>query len=227
MIVPRPLRLRSTPGALAVAAALTLWAACGPQATPIPALTPVPSPTVISTVAPAPTATATVPTAAPAPTATATVPTPTAAPTATPAPTVAPLPTHRPAPPPLPVEGEARFSDCVFLLEVADTPLERQSGLMDRPSLPDNHAMIFVYSSDTVLQFWMFSTLIPLDIVFVGDHLGVVDVQRMTPEPGVSSDRLTIYTSAGPARYAIEMNAGRAEECGIATGDTVALDLPA
>lgn len=144
-----------------------------------------------------------------------------------PVPTATPEPSPTPAPDPLalPIEGEAWFNECRFLLEVADTPLERQRGLMERSSLPDDHAMIFVYSSETVLQFWMFNTLISLDIVFVDGGLTVVDVQRMDPEPGVPSDRLTIYPSAVPARYAIEMNAGRAGACGIEEGDAVVLEL--
>jgi hypothetical protein len=96
---------------------------------------------------------------------------------------------------------------------------------MERTSFPDDHAMIFVYASETVLSFWMFNTLISLDIVFVDNALRVVDVQRMDPEPGVSSDRLKVYPSAAPARYAIEVNAGRAEACGIEVGDAVALEL--
>ncbi len=91
-------------------------------------------------------------------------------------------------------------------------------GLMDRGALPQDHGMLFIYPLESELRFWMRNTLIPLDILFLGSTLRVVDVQRMTPQPGVPPQDLTIYASQAPARYALEVNAGRAEACGVAPG---------
>ena len=78
--------------------------------------------------------------------------------------------------------------------------------------------MLFIYRRQELLRFWMRNTLIPLDIVFLDTSLRVVDVQGMVPEPGVPPEELTIYTSAAPARYALEVNAGRAEACDVEAG---------
>lgn len=133
---------------------------------------------------------------------------------------VAPEPT-----PDFTAEGTLEAGTCVFLLEVADTGEERARGLMNRPSLPPDRGMLFVWEVESVRGFWMLNTLIPLDILFIDGQLTVVDIQTMVPEPEVPASELTIYQSAGPAQYALEVNAGAAERCGIAVSDTVTLEL--
>jgi uncharacterized membrane protein (UPF0127 family) len=78
--------------------------------------------------------------------------------------------------------------------------------------------MLFIFEAEEQLRFWMHNTLIPLDILFLDSSLRVVDVQRMVPEPGVAPERLRVYPSSAPARYALEVNAGRAEDCGVGVG---------
>ena len=85
--------------------------------------------------------------------------------------------------------------------------------------------MLFVYPAEARLRFWMRNTLIPLDIVFLDASKVVVDVQSMAPEPGVPPQELTIYTSLAPARYALEINAGRAKACGILVRGQATLEL--
>lgn len=105
-----------------------------------------------------------------------------------------------------------------FRLEAARTDQELARGLMDRTELADDAAMLFVFEQQIMAAFWMKNTLIPLDILFLDDNGVVVDVQTMVPEPGVVDSDLRRYRSAGPARYALEMNAGLAEALGIAPG---------
>ena len=122
-------------------------------------------------------------------------------------------------------EGTLQAGTCTFMLEVADTGEERARGLMNRPSLPEDRGMLFVWEEESERGFWMLNTLIPLDILFIDGEGMVVDIQTMVPEPGVPASELTIYQSAGPARYALEVNAGDAERCGIVVGDPVTLEL--
>ena len=106
-----------------------------------------------------------------------------------------------------------------FQLEVARTSSERLTGLMDRPYLPNDAAMLFVFSEERILSFWMKNTLISLDIVFLNSDGVVVDVQTMVTQIGVPDSQLIIYRSAQPARYALAMNAGLGEARGIELGD--------
>ena len=47
-----------------------------------------------------------------------------------------------------------------FDLEIADTPTKRETGLMNRKSLPSNEGTLFVFDQKDYLQFWMKNTLI-------------------------------------------------------------------
>ena len=94
---------------------------------------------------------------------------------------------------------------------------------MERESMPIDQGMLFVYDFQQELNFWMKNTLIPLDIAYLNDELQVVDVQTMIPEHEILPDPLPIYTSAFPAKFALEVNAGVAADCGITPGVTMRL----
>ncbi|MFH1559924.1 MAG: DUF192 domain-containing protein [Chloroflexota bacterium] len=125
--------------------------------------------------------------------------------------------------PPDPVSGVGDVRETLvqrhrFQLEVAHTPSERAHGLMERASLPEDAAMLFVFEGEEYLSFWMKNTLIPLDILFLNAQGVVVDVQTMHTQIGVPDGALKVYRSARPARFALEMNAGLAEALGIVPG---------
>lgn len=102
--------------------------------------------------------------------------------------------------------------------EAADTPYAREKGLMFVRSLPENAGMIFVFESLQELHFWMKNTYIPLDIIFVSENFTVVNVAE-NAQP--CSYYCEIYSSAAPAKYAIETNAGFAKRNGIEVGDKI------
>jgi len=135
-----------------------------------------------------------------------------------------PVPTPTPTLP-LPFDPQAILGGHVFSLEIANTPQERAVGLMDRPSLPLDHAMLFVFESEGLWGFWMKNTLIPLDILWISTTLEVVDIQTMHPEPGKTDAQLTRYHPRAPARYALEMNAGLAQAYQFTPGMKVRLEL--
>ena len=186
--------------------------------------TPSPSSTPLATLTPASNAT---PTPTPAPTVTATA---ASAPTSTAAPDSnwyagRPLAVRAAGPEAgAAIASEALIAGQVFQLEVASTPAERARGLMGQQRIPDDYAMLFVFESERRLSFWMKGTLIPLDILFLGSNGMVVDVQTMIPQPGAPDGELIVYRSAGPARYALEMNAGLAEALGVVPGAAVLFD---
>lgn len=100
-------------------------------------------------------------------------------------------------------------------VEVARTEAERARGLMHRASLPPDAGMLFLFDETAEHAFWMRNTLIPLDMIFIGDDGRVVGVvSRATP--GSLEPR-----SAGPSRFVLEVNGGWAEARGVAPGDPV------
>lgn len=108
------------------------------------------------------------------------------------------------------------FDDVSFDVEIAQTPQERQKGLMFRESMPDSHGMLFVFENDAPLAFWMKNTLIPLDMIFIDENMTVVDVLTAVP---CKEDPCLNYKSHG--RYVLEINAGLAEKHSIKNGSVM------
>jgi hypothetical protein len=100
-----------------------------------------------------------------------------------------------------------------YQLEIAGDDYSREHGLMQRDSMPADHGMIFVFAEEKPLNFWMENTRIPLDILFLNSGGKVVSIHTMKPY-----DR-SLTPSDGPARYAIELNAGAASDDGAKVGD--------
>ena len=99
--------------------------------------------------------------------------------------------------------------------EVAMTPAQRETGLMNRFSLKPDHGMLFVFERAEVLSFWMRNTYVALSIAFIdadGRILNIEDMRPQTDEP---------HWSKGPALYALEMKKGWFAERGIVPGATV------
>ncbi len=101
-------------------------------------------------------------------------------------------------------------------VEVANKNATRMSGLMFRASLPADQGMLFVFPDDTVRAFWMKNTEIPLSIAFIDDQGKIENILEMPPYTEDS------FYSAGPAKYALEMNKQWFENHGLKAGDLVA-----
>jgi uncharacterized membrane protein (UPF0127 family) len=104
----------------------------------------------------------------------------------------------------------------VFTLEIADTPIDIQIGLMHRTSMPRDHGMLFLFPDPRETRFWMKNTKIPLDMLFVDADGKIINIhRRATP------DSLQGVPSGGKVLGVIEINGGRADEVGIKIGDYV------
>lgn len=107
------------------------------------------------------------------------------------------------------------------VLEVASEDRERQRGLMGRTGLDDDTGMLFTYRSERPAGhgFWMFQTLIPLDIAYLDDDGVIVSMQTMTPCPASLGRDCPSYPSGQPFWHAVEMNAGYFQAQGLSVGD--------
>jgi uncharacterized membrane protein (UPF0127 family) len=116
-----------------------------------------------------------------------------------------------------------------FEVWLATTPEERRLGLMrvteDKlaaiPSTagqgaPDiQRGMLFIFEWEQPLSFWMRNTIIPLDILYISSDGRVVSRHTMAPL------ETRTYPSGTPARFALEMKAGLADELGLDVGDRI------
>lgn len=106
-----------------------------------------------------------------------------------------------------------------FSVEIADSPAEREHGLMGRTSMPADHGMLFIFPDSEPRTFWMKNTLIPLDMLFFDASQRLVAVQEDVPP--CQADPCPVYPSGVPARYVLELNAGVAGKLGVRNGDLI------
>jgi uncharacterized membrane protein (UPF0127 family) len=109
--------------------------------------------------------------------------------------------------------------------ELAATLETRTRGLMERSSLPADEGMLFIFEVAQPLSFWMFNTLIPLDIIFADAERRITSIYAAVP-PCRPPLRCPTYTSHGLAQFVLEINAGTVAKSGIGIGDELRWKLP-
>jgi hypothetical protein len=90
---------------------------------------------------------------------------------------------------------------------------------MFRTSLAPDAGMLFDFHKEQVATFWMQNTLIPLDMVFIGED-GTVRTIHVNAHP---MDTSTIPSEV-PVRFVLEIAGGRADEIGLKVGDKMTED---
>ena len=102
---------------------------------------------------------------------------------------------------------------CRFTVELARSPQDMERGLMFRKSLGVRAGMLFIFREDAPRYFWMKNTLIPLDLIFLDSRIKVVHIHA-----GARPLDESLIPSNAPAKYVLEVNAGKAADCSIVTG---------
>lgn len=109
----------------------------------------------------------------------------------------------------------------VITAEVADTLNTRARGLMQRESLQPHHGMLFRYDSVRPGHngFWMYQTLIPLDIAFIDADNRIVSIMQMQPCTSIDPANCPSYRPGEQYQSALEMDFGYFQDVGIVVGD--------
>ena len=114
------------------------------------------------------------------------------------------------------VEIASKTGVHVFTVEIADTELARERGLMFRKELPPGRGMLFDFHRERQVGFWMKNTLISLDMIFIDGRGRIVSIEQ-DAKP-MSED---VIMSGGQVRAVLEVDGGTARRLGIAPGDRV------
>lgn len=101
-------------------------------------------------------------------------------------------------------------------IEIAETDYERQRGLMDRTSMKDDQAMLFIFPDMRMRSFYMKNTYISLDIIYIDDSNKIVSIQKNAKPLNETS-----LPSTAPAKYVLEIKGGLSAQLGIAEGDRI------
>jgi len=106
-------------------------------------------------------------------------------------------------------------------LEVASTPNQRNLGLMFRPSLAEDHGMLFLFPTPDRYAIWMKNMLIPIDIVWLDEHKQIIHIETNVPPCRI--EPCLIYQPETPALYVIELAVGTVTQAGLQPGATLQL----
>jgi uncharacterized membrane protein (UPF0127 family) len=105
-------------------------------------------------------------------------------------------------------------------IELANTPSKISLGLMYREKLGENQGMLFIFPDNEPRAFWMKNTILPLDMIFIGQDSIIVTIHEHTTPLSRES-----YLSEIPAKYVVEVNAGYVNAHDIKVGDKVTWKL--
>jgi len=107
-----------------------------------------------------------------------------------------------------------------ILAELALTGPEQQRGLMQRTELAADRGMLFPFDRPQPLTFWMFGTLIPLDILWMDSGRRIVFISANTPPcRSPDSSMCPVYGPRDPTQFVLELGAGEAARLGLRLGD--------
>ena len=111
-------------------------------------------------------------------------------------------------------------------IEIARSPAERSHGLMERETLAEDAGMLFVYNDQRKADhgFWMYQTLIPLDIAYLDRDGTIRAIHQMSPCPPDQGRDCPVYEAGVPFYLALEMNQGYFDNHGLEVGDQLSLE---
>ncbi len=124
--------------------------------------------------------------------------------------------------------NSASESGVTVTLEVAREPAERRKGLMGRESLAQRHGMLFIYPelNQPERGFWMYKTLMPLDIAYLGSNGQIASIRTMSPCPADNGYDCPNYPAGVPFMFAVEMREGFYSDHNLAVGDRLIWNRP-
>lgn len=112
----------------------------------------------------------------------------------------------------------------VFQTELMIDDDDRAKGLMYRPSLPEDRALLFVFGELDFHGIWMKNCRFPIDIVWLDEDRKVVHVEPRVPP--CKKEPCATYSPMRRAAYVVEMNAGAARREKIVLGAALGFTLP-
>jgi len=115
---------------------------------------------------------------------------------------------------------EVCFDKKCYNIETANTPIEREKGLMFRESLDKNSGMLFKFDDSDPHYFWMKNTLINLDLIGINEDLIIQDLKENLKPCSMSS--CPSFEIKG-SRYVLEVNAGVIKDQELYLGQKVTL----
>jgi uncharacterized membrane protein (UPF0127 family) len=132
---------------------------------------------------------------------------------------------------PLPITSACFVTDERIIpvtLELADDFTQRQKGLMARTTLESNSGMLFIYQQMQSAEhgFWMYKTLLHLDIAYLSEHGVIGNIRRMAPCSSANAGNCPVYPAGVEFIQAVEMREDFFADNRITVGDQLVIRGP-
>jgi len=112
----------------------------------------------------------------------------------------------------------------VLQTEVMVKDEDRQMGLMFRPSLAEDHGMLFIFDRLDFHAIWMKNCRFSIDIVWLDENKKVVHLAESVP--ACQKDPCPSYSPLQRAAYVVELSAGQARREKAVIGSGLDFTLP-
>lgn len=115
------------------------------------------------------------------------------------------------------------ISNHQFKVTIAKTPQDKQTGLSDKKTLPQDYGMLFPFDTADYFPFWMKNMQFPIDIIYINNNKIVTIFQNVQP-PKSKEESLPILKPTEPANNVLEINAGLSQKYNFQTGNQVTIE---
>lgn len=112
-----------------------------------------------------------------------------------------------------------------IVVDVADTPSTRETGLMCVTKMPRDYGMLFVFPQEMGLGFWMKNTLVSLDILWIGADKRVNHIAPRLKASKTDTPDDKVARAGGRGMYVLELAAGEAKRRRLKVGDHLDFDV--
>jgi len=117
----------------------------------------------------------------------------------------------------------ATIANHTFTLLLAKSAQEKEIGLSEKTSLPQDTGMLFSFGQSDYYSFWMKNMKIPIDMIYINKNKIVTIYENLQP-PKSKDESLPILKPSEPSDTVLEINAGLAQKYGFKKGDAVKLE---
>ncbi|QQG40968.1 MAG: DUF192 domain-containing protein [Candidatus Levyibacteriota bacterium] len=117
----------------------------------------------------------------------------------------------------------ATINNHKFSLLIAKTPQEKEIGLSEKTSIPQDSGMIFVFDTPDTYPFWMKNMKFPIDIIYINQNK-IITIFENTKPLASPDETPQILRPDEPADKVLEINAGLSQKFGIKKGGEVKLE---
>lgn len=94
-------------------------------------------------------------------------------------------------------------------------------GMQFRKSLAPDHGMLYAHRVPGKYGYWMFQTLIPLDMIWMDSKHTVVEIVENAPPCKTPASQCPHYGGNEVAQYVLQLAGGMAKKYAVKGGDTI------